>query len=124
MVLNFSSAEIDAELPPSILPLNTGKITSFPGYRSQNRKIKLEEFKARPAWLAELLAYEIKCCLDFGRDRVYFGKLMLRCLGKIEVFVDGEPFRDFNVAGRLRRLKSHPEGVYVPKWVDGIALTD
>ncbi|KAL4964973.1 uncharacterized protein BDV14DRAFT_200510 [Aspergillus stella-maris] len=92
MVLNFSSAETDEELQPEDVTAEDWQEHFFSTYRSEIFDIRLEESKTRPAWLAELLAEEIDCCLYFGRNREYFGALMLRCLGKIEMFVDGEAF--------------------------------
>ncbi|KAL4800147.1 hypothetical protein BDV19DRAFT_353508 [Aspergillus venezuelensis] len=118
IVLNFSSAEEGGEFPPREISYEDWQWQCMARPRNRD-EIWLEEYNTRPEWLAELLSKEIHHCLHFERNAGY-GKLMMQRLGKIKMFVDGKPFQEIDVAGRLDDLKYRPQGQSVPDWIQDI----
>ncbi|KAL3476004.1 hypothetical protein BJX99DRAFT_270814 [Aspergillus californicus] len=107
LVLDFSSGEDKlqrGEFPPEEISYRDWHWYRM-GHGMRKHDLKLEEYKTRPEWLAELLANEIHGILHFGRDREGFAKLVYSRLRVVRMLVDGELFRQFNIAGLLDGLK-------------------
>ncbi|KAL4925650.1 uncharacterized protein BDV17DRAFT_179674 [Aspergillus undulatus] len=119
LVLDFSSAEDKAqrgEFPPREIEFRDWNCYRC-GFGSHRHSRRLDEYNTRPEWLAELLADEIDMLLNLGRDREFFAKLVYSRMRIIRMLVDGEVFREFNIAERLDEYKYTDKKKYAPEWL-------
>ncbi|KAL2836766.1 hypothetical protein BJY01DRAFT_258601 [Aspergillus pseudoustus] len=122
LILDFSSAEEKKAQRAGFPPPNVGygywnSYRSGLGHRRRRGKLQLEKYNTRPEWLAEMLADEIDLLLNFGFDRERFAKILYARIRVIRMLVDGQLFREINVAERLDEYKYTDKRKDAPDWV-------
>ncbi|KGO67446.1 hypothetical protein PEX1_024970 [Penicillium expansum] len=107
LVLDFQSAEMELSFPPEDV---TYKIWSERhwgldrGDRSEASEA-LSSHKTRPEWLCEYLEAWISGLLYMSYHTSEFGEPLYERVGTIRMLVDGQLYREFDLAAWLARLR-------------------